>query len=56
MEAGLKRLGTARLPSVRLSEVSEVPPGVPHEAIAGALGGVQGGASNRVIPSAAPVA
>jgi aryl-alcohol dehydrogenase-like predicted oxidoreductase len=41
---------------VRLSDVSEAPLGVPHEAIAGSLGGIQGGDSSRLIPPAAPVA
>ncbi|MGW3321438.1 hypothetical protein [Streptomyces virginiae] len=36
-----------------LSEVSAVPLGVPHEAIAGSLGSIQGGDTSRVI---APVA
>ncbi|MFE3214253.1 aldo/keto reductase [Streptomyces antimycoticus] len=40
----------------RLSKVSAVPLGVPHEAIAGSLGGIQGGDSSRVIAPAAPVA
>lgn len=40
----------------RLSDVSAVPPGVPHEAIAGSLGGVQGGDPSRVIAPPAPVA
>ncbi|MGP3638065.1 aldo/keto reductase [Streptomyces sp. 24-1644] len=39
----------------RLSEVSAVPLGVPHEAIAGSLGGIQGGGSSRIIAPAAPV-
>ncbi|MEV8205622.1 aldo/keto reductase [Streptomyces sp. NPDC079189] len=40
----------------RLSEISAVPLGVPHEAIAGSLGGLQGGDADRVIAPAAPVA
>jgi aryl-alcohol dehydrogenase-like predicted oxidoreductase len=40
----------------RLSEVSAVPLGVPHEAIARSLDGIQGGDSGRVIAPAAPVA
>lgn len=41
----------------RLSKVSAVPLGVPHEAISrGSLGGIQGGDSSRVIAPAAPVA
>ncbi|MFD8864159.1 aldo/keto reductase [Streptomyces sp. NPDC059590] len=40
----------------RLSEVSAVPLGAPHEAIAGSLAGIQGGDSHRIIAPAAPVA
>lgn len=40
----------------RLSDVSAVPPGVPHEAIAGALGGIQGGDLGRLIAPAAQAA
>jgi aryl-alcohol dehydrogenase-like predicted oxidoreductase len=40
----------------RLSDVSAVPLGVPHEAIAGALPGIRGGDADRVIAPAAPVA
>ncbi|MFF2788003.1 aldo/keto reductase [Streptomyces sp. NPDC058049] len=39
----------------RLSEVSAVPLGVPHEAIAGSLGSIQGGNTSRVIAPVAPV-
>ncbi|MFD9564108.1 aldo/keto reductase [Streptomyces sp. NPDC059994] len=39
-----------------LSDVSAVPLGVPHEAIAGSLGGIQGGDSGRVIAPAAAAA
>jgi aryl-alcohol dehydrogenase-like predicted oxidoreductase len=39
----------------QLSEVSAVPLGVPHEAIAGSLGGIQGGDTSRVIAPAVPV-
>ncbi|MFK4265055.1 aldo/keto reductase [Streptomyces milbemycinicus] len=40
----------------RLSDVSAVPPGVPHEAIAGIRDTVQGGDASRIIPPTAPVA
>lgn len=40
----------------RLSQVSAVPLGAPHEAIAGSLGGIQGGDASRVIAPAAPLA
>ncbi|MGX1671188.1 aldo/keto reductase [Streptomyces sp. NPDC055400] len=40
----------------RLSEVSAVPLGVPHEGIAKSLGGIQGGDAGRVIAPATPVA
>ncbi|MFA3842910.1 aldo/keto reductase [Streptomyces aureus] len=40
----------------RLSEVSAVPLGIPHEAIARSLGGLQGGDADRVIAPATPVA
>ncbi|WP_416975834.1 aldo/keto reductase [Streptomyces sp. 4F14] len=40
----------------RLSEVSAVPLGAPHEAIAGSLGGLQGGDAGRVVAPVAPVA
>lgn len=40
----------------RLSDVSAVPPGVPHEAIASARDAVRGGAAYRLSPAASPVA
>ncbi|MER6397926.1 hypothetical protein ABT263_17990 [Kitasatospora sp. NPDC001603] len=40
----------------RLSKVSAVPLGVPHEAIAASPGGIQGGDPNRVIAPLALVA
>lgn len=40
----------------RLSEVSAVPLGVPHEGIAASLGGIQGGDSSRVTAPVVPVA
>lgn len=40
----------------RLTEVSAVPLGTPHEGIAGSLDRLQGGAADRVIAPVAPVA
>ncbi|WP_406223949.1 aldo/keto reductase [Streptomyces canus] len=40
----------------RLSEVSAIPLGVPHEATAGARDAVQGGSASRVVQPAVPVA
>ncbi|MFC7304276.1 hypothetical protein ACFQVC_08645 [Streptomyces monticola] len=40
----------------RLPEVSEVPLGVPHEAVVASLAGAQGGDAGRVIAPAVPMA